>query len=421
MTHRSTPTTLSTHAALPPDVLLEVFNHLTTAGSIKSLANMRQVNKAMYFLVTPSLMAQYELSLRSLLSFTHELVEVSRSISAAFDDDNEFFSPARSASTSRRQYDFRFVRKLLADNVLPSVPSDSTPEANGQSLQAYKHSLEMSSEDRGYEARLTSSLLPRLNTLIIPATSLRAYSLGPFEDLESSSASTSPNTDFVPYSKISPTFGYHDSLTQKITRLVIRYPTVIHDDIDADLASSPLSTYLRSLVNDLPILEDIQYENMHLQPIALRLPSYDVTRNTTRRHAVVFSRHARTPDMGGVVAHLRKQQIVSSLALLIENVCKRMEERRFIWGEPELSSILEGKSDLVLDPRMRYEFVDAIGSIPQWDTRSPEQRAREKIGLENFIQQALDKQFKSIADGSPIAEFVLQYFKTHFYLIESDT
>ncbi|WVQ94662.1 hypothetical protein IAU59_001742 [Kwoniella sp. CBS 9459] len=419
MTHQQQPatTSITDGVALPADIMLEVFHHLSAAGAVETLATMRQVNKAMYLLATPSLMAEYELPLRSFSNFTHELVQTSVTISRVAGgsvDANQFFSPTKAGLTLRHLHDLRYTRKLLADNSsstatpakTPSKPANPGPGAPEQALN-----VAVKKQDR--QARLAPWLLPRLKTLILPSTTLRSYSLNASGLLETKE-------------EVSPSLTHENrlvsSLTSKITTLVIRYPTVIHDDIDADLASSPIKTYLRSLIDELPHLENIRYENMHLQPIALRLPSLhadadvDAGRTSSQHHTVVFTRYARTPDMGGVIRHLREQQIISSLSLVIEAICKRVEENIFVWGR----SGLNGDSDLGLNSSLRYEFVDAIRSIPQWDARDLEERKQDKIRMENTIRLALDKQFRSRAEGNMIARVALEFVKSRIYLTEAD-
>ncbi|OCF34085.1 hypothetical protein I316_04032 [Kwoniella heveanensis BCC8398] len=413
--------TSSADAILPPDILLEVFDHLSTSGSIKALADMRLVSKALYLLVTPSLMAQREVSLRSFQDFTHGLVEAINPLSLSTQalapigqpDEQQFFSPTRSGSTYRQMYDLRHVRKLSADRI-SSEASSSKGESRATDIPVQK---------RRYDDRLSSSLLPRLDTLILPSATLRAYSLNSMA-LATSTSDLDVKLNAKMWSLPDHNEKLLSDLSGKITKLVVRYPTVIQDDIDADLGSSPLSTYLRSLVNKLPLLEDVRYENVHLQPIALRLPSFTSSKQISRRQRItaVFSRHARTPDMGGVIRHLRKQQIVSSLAVLVQTICKVVEERIFASSEPGSSrSDLDGdQSALGLNPDTRYEFVDAIQSIPQWDTTSLKEREKDQREMKNLIKQSLEKQLKPLTDNNPIARLAQEYVKSHIHLIETD-
>ncbi|WWD08714.1 hypothetical protein V865_006827 [Kwoniella europaea PYCC6329] len=104
-----------------------------------------------------------------------------------------------------------------------------------------------------------------------------------------------------------------------------------------------LAESIRSLIALFPSIEEIYIENVHLQPLLLPAP-----RKGLKKVVVEFSRHAKCPDMGGVVSQQRKEQLREALLDLTHRTGDTFDE------------LLESQIT-------KYEFRDAIGSIPQWD------------------------------------------------------
>nr|XP_031859254.1 uncharacterized protein CI109_005282 [Kwoniella shandongensis]KAA5526326.1 hypothetical protein CI109_005282 [Kwoniella shandongensis] len=373
--NRDRPSLLS----LPPDILHHIFYELALESLLRTLAAIRQTCKRLYILATPALFSRFAVDLRQHTgglyhghgppdtAYRTDWNCCSSSSTSPNDQEEALFNVERYCH--RRKNDLSFVRTLAISN-LPGPQSSM--------------------------CRTPMHELPRLSTLLLTPPALQSLR-GYFDPARKVRLHSYWNmTNGVPPS----TRTTHSIMPRVLNdfspkRLVVQYPSTLIDSEEADLAPSPLAHFLVDLIDSFPTLDETTYENVHLQPIVL-CPVWGKAR--VKKQTIVFSRHAKCPDMGGVVRGLRVNQIAAALrGVSMRESCQMGPSLDYRGGTRALQP--------------EYVFVNPVSTIPTWDGRAVMQEDIDRMASE-IISRLSDGQ-EGEGDG-----FVADI--PQFWLVEDD-
>ncbi|WWC98982.1 hypothetical protein V866_005876 [Kwoniella sp. B9012] len=345
----------TTHSPiLPPEILILIFQILQEAGSMKTLSSFRQVSKSSYSLASPVLVSSSEVPVFHLINLYNHHRSLDTYETEAIETD---FSFSSSGHVKRKLYDLSLIKNLTLvkypmQDRLANYPTHSTWIRTEIDERTSKNLLKVTHTKLPF--------LPRLTELTFTSFILQDIAL------HLSSKSCEGNGDSLPETVSFLVNLAHSAIQLRTIRF--RYPSRILDQRDMDLTGR-LAESIRSLIALFPSMEEIYIENVHLQPLLLPAP-----REGLKKVVVEFSRHAKCPDMGGVVFQQRKEQLREALVDLTHHT-------------GAISDVLE---EILESETTKYEFRDAIGTIPQWDGAMNTETQAKK--LEDMLKRSTEEE-----------------------------
>ncbi|OCF78240.1 hypothetical protein I204_00177 [Kwoniella mangroviensis CBS 8886] len=336
---------------LPPEILILIFQNLQEAGSMKTLSSFRQVSKSSYSLASPVLVSSSQVPVSHLINLYNHHRSFDTYEIAAIETG---FSFSSSGHVKRKLYDLSLIQNLTLvkypmQNRMPNIPTLSAWIRSGID--------ERTSNNLPKVAHTKPPFLPQLTELTFSSFILQDIALHLSSSSSEGIRDQSPDT-------VSFLVDLGHSAGQLRT-IRFKYPSSILDQRDMDLTGR-LAKSIRSLIALFPSIKEMYIENVHLQPLLLPAP-----RKGLKKIVVEFSRHAKCPDMGGVVFQKRKEQLREALLDLTR-------QKGDIFDE-----LLESQIT-------KYELRDAIGSIPQWEgAEDIEAQANE---LEDMLKRGMQEE-----------------------------
>ncbi|WWC60034.1 uncharacterized protein I303_102597 [Kwoniella dejecticola CBS 10117] len=361
-------TSSTEHPILPPGILSQIFSELLKMNALRTLARFRTASKYTYRLVTPHLVKNYSVSLSQLDHLYHYYQALKGDEGG---NPTRLFDPTPEGYDQRRFDELQPVRGLTLTRypIGPSnEPTDSPTNDDAQKQEA------------------GGSLLPKLQEIVFTPYVLR--DLSQVQNRKSACA----------YSAL-----IHRLSLCNPSRIIIQYPAPILEEQDLDLDSS-LSTSIKNLLERFAGVEEVIYQNVHLQP--LTLPSL-TSISMLKKVVVRFSTHSKCPDMGGTIYHLRKKQIFECLVDLANRLLHDLIHQSP--QPPREWACNDGGSTL----NTHYQFRNSTSSIPQW-TDNVDYPVKAKI-LQEKVRSELSKtkDFQT-SEG----ESLLSNFCSTFSLVE---